>query len=311
MSLPASPAKTIDYHQANAADAFLPNPAILASTHWHNLHLELHHQPEFEIGEHQHTMHVLACGLPVVCPETGTQALATGERWLDGKRHCERRQAGNIAIIPMGISHRCNWHTTAKFGILAIEPSLLQQVGQDWVNPNRIELRPRLMNEPDPLIQGIFLSLESELTTGGIGGGLLVDSLQTTLALHLLRHYCTTSPQPIRETGGLSSSTLALVTDYIAAHLHQELTLAQLSTIGQISPYHFLRLFKQSVGKTPHQYILQRRLELAKRLLALSDLGLADIATQTGFCDQSHLNRCFKRSFGQTMMQFRRQGRPN
>jgi AraC family transcriptional regulator len=125
------------------------------------------------------------------------------------------------------------------------------------------------------------------------------------LAVHLLRNYCTTSPQISTYSGGLSTTKLAVITDYIKAHLHQDLTLAELSLIGQISPYHFLRLFKQSVGVTPHQYILQCRIDRAKYLLQSSDQSLAAIALMTGFCDQSHLTRCFKRILGVTPKQFR------
>jgi AraC family transcriptional regulator len=59
MRLSTPPAKTIDYRQANASEPFVPNPAVLASSGWDNLHVELHHQPQFEVAEHQHTMHVM------------------------------------------------------------------------------------------------------------------------------------------------------------------------------------------------------------------------------------------------------------
>ncbi len=292
------PTNTIDYRQANAADPFVPNPAVLASSNWDSLHLEIHQQPKFEIAEHQHTMHTIAYGL-------GAMDDIAGDRWLEGKRQKERRQSGDIAIIPAGIHHRCNWQTSVQFGILAIEPELLQQVGQDWVNRDRIELIPRFMNQSDPLIQGIFSTLSSEIVTGGIGGQLLVDSLKTALAIHLLRNYCTTTPKLSSRSNGLSKTQLTRVTDYIQANLHQNLTLADLSTIAIISPYHFLRLFKQSTGLTPHQYILQSRIEQAQHLLLFSDRTISDIAIGLGFCDQSHLTRCFKRFLGKTPKEFR------
>jgi AraC family transcriptional regulator len=76
-----------------------------------------------------------------------------------------------------------------------------------------------------------------------------------------------------------------------------------LASIAQISPYHFLRLFKQSLGVTPHQYILQRRIETAKYLLQHGELSIADIAVTVGFCDRSHMTRCFKRIVGVTPKQ--------
>jgi AraC family transcriptional regulator len=301
VKLSAPPPKTLDYRQANASDPFVPNPAVLASSGWDSLHVELHQQPKFEVAEHQHTMHVIACGLPNTPEDRGL----VGDRWLAGKRETERRQLGDIAIIPAGIAHRCNWNTTAQFGILAIEPTLLQQIGQDWVNPDRIELIPQFMSKRDDLIQSIFATLSAELATGGIGSKLLVDSLKTALAIHLLRNYCTTSPQLSSYTNGLFVAKLTLIKDYINTHLDLDLKLTELSSIAQISPYHFLRLFKKSLGITPHQYILQQRIDRAKYLLKSSNLDISEIAFRVGFCDSSHLTRCFKSILGKTPSQWR------
>jgi AraC family transcriptional regulator len=85
--------------------------------------------------------------------------------------------------------------------------------------------------------------------------------------------------------------------------LHQDLKLDEIAAIAQLSLYHFIRLFKQSLGITPYQYILQHRIEKAKYLLTHSELNIAEIAAQTGFCDQSHFTRHFKRMTGVTPKQ--------
>jgi AraC family transcriptional regulator len=291
--------KVIDYRKVNAANALLPTPCILSSSGWSQLHLEVFQQPKFEIAEHQHTMHVIAHS-PV---SARFPASSTGERWLDGKVCYETRHPGEIAIVPAGIAHRCNWNTAVEFMVLAIEPTLLQQLGQDIVKGDRIELTPRFMNQLDPLIQGIFSTLKEELEFGKIGGNLLVDSLKTTLAIHLLRNYCTAQAKLPSDRGGLSQSTLQQVKEYVNEYLSQDLKLIELSAIAQLSPYHFLRLFKQHMGITPHQYILQQRIERAKHLLQHSELSIAEIAVRTGFSDQSHLTKCFKRRFGVTPRQ--------
>ena len=286
--------KLIDYRQEKASDAFVPKPAIL-SRHWDNIHFEVHQQPLFDVAEHQHTMHVIVHGLESLSGES-----SSGERWLDGKVTRETRNLGDIAVIPAGISHRCNWNTDVQFMIVAIEPTLLTQVGQDLVNPDRIELMPHFMNEQDILTQGIFYALKQELECSKIGSNLLIDSLKNTLAIHLLRKYCTTQPKFLNYTDGLSKLKLKQVTDYINEHLHHDIKLIELAVIAQMSLYHFLRLFNQSMGVTPHQYILQRRIEKAKYLLQHTTLSIAEIAVSVGFCDQSHLTRYFKRIVGVT-----------
>lgn len=286
--------KLLDYRQEKASDAFVPKPAALSSSGWSSIYLELHQQPKFETIEHQHTMHVMVYGV---------SDSSLGERWLDGKLKRETRSKGDIAIIPTGISHRCNWNAPAQFMILAIESALLKQVGQDWVNPDRIELIPHFMTEQDALIQGIFCALRDELESGKIGGDLLIESLKTTLAIYLLRNYCTTKPKLSSYADGLSFLKLQQVTEYINDHLHQDVKLIELAALAQMSPYHFLRLFKQSMGVTPHQYILQRRIEKAKCLLQRGELSIAEVAASVGFCDQSHFTRYFKRIVGVTPKQ--------
>ncbi|BAY09855.1 AraC family transcriptional regulator [Calothrix sp. NIES-2098] len=306
MNTPGSTIKVIDYRQEKASDAFVPKPAVLSSSGWDSIYFEFHQQPKFDIAEHQHTMHVIAQGIPY-----SSLSISSGERWLDGKMVRERRNNGDIAIVPAGISHRCNWNTSVQFMILAFESELLQQVGQDLVNCDRIELIPHFMNEQDVLIQGILSALKAELESDKIGGYLLIDSLKTTLAIHLLRNYCTTQPKISTYADGLSKSTLQQVREYINAHLHQEIKLSDIAAIAQMSQYHFLRLFKQSMGVTPHQYILQCRIDRAKYLLQHSELSIADIALSLGFCDQSHLTRYFKRIVGVTPKQILQARRNN
>ena len=135
MRKPRQRVKLLDYRQAQASQELVPQPAALSSLGWNDIHFELHQQPKFETLEHQHTMHVIALGF----------SHSPGERWLDGKIQTERRNRGDVALIPANITHRCNWNNSAEFGILAVEPALLKQVGQDLVDGDRIELIPLIL----------------------------------------------------------------------------------------------------------------------------------------------------------------------
>ena len=292
---PPSPlVELLDYRKIEASNNFVPHPAKLGSLGWDSIHLELHQQPQFETREHQHNMHVIA-----LC-----MSQSPGERWLDGKIKPERRNLGDIAIIPHGIVHRCNWNNWAQFGILAIEPKLLQEVSQDLIDSDRLFLIPQFMNQQDELIRGIFAALKDELESSKMASNLLIDSLKTTLAIHLLRNYCTTKPKLSSYSNGLSKLKLKQLTEYIREHLDRDLKVVELAAIAKISSYHFIRLFKNATGKTPHQYILEQRVIEAQYLLRHQSCTIAEIAAAVGFCDQSHFTKYFKRITGVTPKQY-------
>ncbi|WP_439598331.1 helix-turn-helix domain-containing protein [Falsiroseomonas sp.] len=114
--------------------------------------------------------------------------------------------------------------------------------------------------------------------------------------------------QPARR-GGLAPWQMQRLTRYIDSHLQDALAIAMLAEIARLSPAHFCRAFKVSFGRTPHGYVLHRRLECAQRLMLTTDAPLAQIAVDCGLFDQAHLSRVFRRSTGTTPNAWRRQHR--
>jgi AraC family transcriptional regulator len=98
---------------------------------------------------------------------------------------------------------------------------------------------------------------------------------------------------------------LKAVLGYIDEHLHAALSLRDLAAVAHLSPYYFARRFKESTGLSPHRYIIARRIERAKQLLRDEELTLAQVAARTGFWDQGHFSRHFKRLVGVTPRRFR------
>ena len=105
--------------------------------------------------------------------------------------------------------------------------------------------------------------------------------------------------------GGLPPGILRSLDQYIRNNLERNLPVEALAAVAGLSPTHFARAFKNSVGVAPHHYLTQQRLEKAAQLLAESDRSLAEIAQAVGFADQSHLTRCFTRLTGTTPSAYR------
>jgi AraC family transcriptional regulator len=112
-------------------------------------------------------------------------------------------------------------------------------------------------------------------------------------------------------TGNHAALALRHVIAYIHDNLDQQLTLAELSFVAHMSPSHFARTFKHVTGVTPHQYVLNARLERAKSLLLRGNVSISEVAHKLGFFDQSHFTRSFKRLVGITPQTLLRQNGKN
>jgi AraC-like DNA-binding protein len=111
---------------------------------------------------------------------------------------------------------------------------------------------------------------------------------------------------PVRQSrGGLPPGAMRRVREHVETHLSESVELAELAAIAGMSVFHFARQFKQSAGITPHHYLVEKRVERAREMLARTDLSLSEIAIVTGFSDQSHFARHFRQMLGLTPGQFR------
>ncbi len=114
--------------------------------------------------------------------------------------------------------------------------------------------------------------------------------------------------QTAHARGGLTPAAVALVGDYVDAHIGEAITLEALADSAGLSVYHFSRAFKETVGLTPHAFVVSRRVAKARGLLTESDLPISAIAHAVGFADQSHLARRFREAYGVSPHQLRRSG---
>jgi AraC-like DNA-binding protein len=109
--------------------------------------------------------------------------------------------------------------------------------------------------------------------------------------------------------GGMAFGRLRRIREHIERELAHKISLGELANIAGLSPGHFSRAFKQSVGMPPHRYVLRRRIATAADAIRNTDRSLAEVALSVGFSDQSHFTRVFARELGETPSAFRRKYR--
>jgi AraC family transcriptional regulator len=159
----------------------------------------------------------------------------------------------------------------------------------------------------DPLLAQLGFALWRELEQQGARGKLYAQSAARLLAVHLAHHYSAVRAAAGEPAQRLTPQQLSRVIDFIQAHLDQDIPLDALAQQAGFSAYHFARLFRQTTGTSPHQFVLSRRVEHAQQLLGRRDGSLAEIALACGFASQSHFTQVFKRQLGLTPRAYRRE----
>lgn len=267
-------------------------PPMLSSgrTMWSGISLEHHHLPSGETPEYSLEQFAITINLG--------QSVQV-ERILGRHLQTGLMLTGSVGLCPMYTSQAIRWDRDANVLLLNLEPELLTRNAIELLDTDRYEMLPHLITQ-DLLIQQIGLGLRTQLKMNGSGSCLYAESAATFLAVHLLQNY-TTRKSSIREyEGGLPQQKLKQSIDYIQDNLAREISLNELANELGISRYYFCRLFKQSTGFSPHQYVIQQRVERAKQLLLQGKMSIADVAQVCGFTHQSHLTRHFKRLTGMT-----------
>jgi AraC family transcriptional regulator len=153
----------------------------------------------------------------------------------------------------------------------------------------------------DPLVESAVLSLGRAVPKQA--PRLYADAIGQMLATHLL--YGAGRSQP---TGKLSRPALSEVVDYMHMHLQDDIDLAVLAKLANLSKFHFLRLFAQATGVTPHRYLVRLRLQRAATMLRDTRQTILQVAESCGYRSQGHFAGAFRRQFGVSPTEFRRQG---
>lgn len=228
-----------------------------------------------------------------------------------GERQKTRPLPGAIWLSPVGIADTGIQVTRPLSGILHLylPVARFQVLADEYDLPSASAHSIHyLAGLQDELIRALGLAVLAEIERETAAGRMLVETCSLMLAARIAHRYGDGWSVRMARPAGRKLDELRLrrVKDYIVAHLDEDMTVADLAAVANLSAYHFTRLFAAATGLPPHRYVSRQRLERAMSLLATGRMRLSEIALYCRFSSQASFNRAFRAALGMSPGQYRR-----
>ena len=243
--------------------------------------------------------------ITLLCSNPPRGELLCGERRAPSGHIPYLKSKGALGIFRAGPVAGARLHTTCEILHCALDKELIRGIREEMALPQSDAPSMRTVLYDIQATQLLMLLLE-ELESEGPSGKLYADSLIQALAIRVVLLGCKPSSEPRSHVSPLPKRVLLRVRDRIDAELAGDLSLSILAEESGYSRTHFQRMFRAATGLTPHQYLLERRLECAQELLEKRNADLIDIAAFCGFSSHSHMTTVFRRLLGMTPTEYRR-----
>ena len=214
---------------------------------------------------------------------------------------------GTIQLMPPGEVHDGIAGETESYTLqtFRLSPSLLKGLGEEITGKHHFPSQAAAVFR-DPRLADQLLRMHASLGQAKadplLNEARILDLFEVLFARLL-------QPSPQLVAGKLSQLQLRRVRDFMEAHLPDKIVLDDIATLLGLDRFRFLKLFKRTVGMTPHAWLLRLRLESAVELMkANSDMAITDVAHAVGFFDQSHFTHAFRHAYGVTPARFQQPG---
>ena len=243
----------------------------------------------------------------LVAYQVGTTPM---QRRFDGRWSRATCSPGAVSLLTR--SQKSHWHWTEDVAVTHV------YLSQEFVSDVAVEVSGRgvadvaladVLRADDPQLAHAIAAIAAEVDERGLGGPLYAEAVARQLVILLLRRYAALRFRLRDEEGMLTAAQRRTALEFIDAHLEAGLHLDALAAAVNLGACTFARQFRKTMGATPHAYVMERRLDRARRLLAETALPAKQVAAACGFSDQAHLTRLFARRYAVTPAAFRKEQR--
>jgi AraC family transcriptional regulator len=259
---------------------------------WRGISVASHRRDAIEMSEH----YVVGHGIAVF---SGKQPIPFG--WKDGSDRWRDKifNPGEFHMVTDGEVNAPRWHEPFEEISMVLDTGFVADLVRGGLPSGNVEFATQRFAS-DESIRRYADAFRREILSESPNGSLYAETLAIGLALHLLSTYAVAKPRLPLPRGKLSSTQLRTVVDFVQSHLDENLSIIALADQAHVSPFHFARKFRATIGVTPHQFLLRQRIHRAVCLIRAGKLSLAQIALESGFHDQAHFTRAFFRVLGVT-----------
>lgn len=226
------------------------------------------------------------------------------ENWRDGEHRDFTYHKNEIIVTPAGVESGWKWHVKTKCIIITLDPAKFARFAQTelgiLLSSEQLKDLPQFLDE-DITQSGIQLkdSLECDL-----GSQVMFESYARIFLTKLILKYGLQQDE-YDFSKSFTARHYKQVLDYVAVNYGKNILLEDMAAEASLSPSHFARLFKQTIGQSPYQFLMSYRIEQSKKMLDNPRKLIVDIALRCGFSDQAHFSRVFKKIEGLTPKQYR------
>jgi AraC family transcriptional regulator len=275
----------------------LPEPVQAAEQPWPGVVLERHSVKPMEIPEHEHGD---------LCLHLQLSGDSDFEWWTEGKNRVETTAPGSMIVLPAGTRDRLRWAGPSERLLLSLRSSEIARLAEETTGSPEVNFSPQ-WSATDSGLRNLLMEMGRQVQDGWPLGSLYANLLSLDLQHHLLRKYAGGGYKSPVIKGGLPRPQLRRAMEFMNERLTTDLHLDEIAEELEISPFHFARAFRGSTGQTPHQYLLDRRMDEAKALLKHSMEPVGEIAVRCGFNSPVNFTRAFRERVGCTPTEWRMQ----
>ena len=221
-----------------------------------------------------------------------------------GRSDCHRLGQHDLSMASYGDFRTLSWDAPFELMHLDISPKVMAELSEERGDAKPVELISH-RGIRDSNIAHIMQMLRKESEASHCYGSIFGEQLCFALAGYLFERYCVAQPKKTASASRLPGRVLNSVLGHVEERISESITLEDLANHVKMSRFYFARLFRNSLGQSPGQYILDRRMDRAKSLLTSAHVNVKDVARLCGFPSQSHFATAFRLRNGVTPTQYR------